>query len=78
MRLASRHGIMAAGVRANSASTGKRKEETLMRDREELARLLLREGYEHRAQFNEGDVLFMRDPTVVRELGFDNVLLYWR
>ena len=43
-----------------------------MRDREELARLLLRKGYEHRARFNEGDVLFMRDPTVVHELGFDN------
>jgi len=41
-----------------------------MRDGEELAWLLLRNAYEHRARFDEGDVLFMRDPTVAHELGF--------
>jgi len=47
-----------------------KKEKTTMHDSESLARMLLCEAYEHRARFDEGDVLFMRDPVVTRELGF--------
>src|SRR5829696_7915799 len=42
-----------------------------MHDVEQLAHTLLRKAYEYRARFDEGDVLFMRDPVVARELGFD-------
>ena len=42
-----------------------------MHDVEQLAHTLLRKVYEYRSRFDEGDVLFMRDPVVARELGFD-------
>jgi hypothetical protein len=72
MRLTSPHGIVATGVRANSASRKEEGGETPVRDGEELARPLLRKADEHRARFDEGDVLFVRDPTVAHELGLDH------
>jgi len=68
-RLASADGIMAAGAGLTSL---RERKGILMRDGEPLAHTLLRKAYEHRARFDEGGVLFMSDPVVARELGFDH------